>query len=307
MPIHYEADGDHVVRITIDRPEARNSCDMEHFKLLREAWERFAGRRRRAGRDRHRRRRGVLLRCGPEEVRPRDHQVPEEDRGRRPHRDRRLPPRRRHARGAAELAALQAGDRRGERVLHRGRHGDARRHRHPHRVPGGEVRGDGAEARAVRGRRHDRAPAAPDPLAAGDGVPALRRPHPGRPRVRDGRAQRGRAARAAARQGARVRGAHRRQRAARGAGDEAERVAGPLRRRGHHARAARRGEAAARSRRRPAPIRRRSPRRSTRCARSCARRSRRRAASPRRSSRPRTRRKVRRRSPRSATRCGKRK
>ncbi|HUI47359.1 MAG TPA: enoyl-CoA hydratase-related protein [Acidimicrobiia bacterium] len=42
MPIHYEADADHVVVITIDRPEARNSCDMEHFKLLREAWERFA-------------------------------------------------------------------------------------------------------------------------------------------------------------------------------------------------------------------------------------------------------------------------
>lgn len=42
MPIHYEADIDHVVLITIDRPEARNSCDMEHFKALREAWERFA-------------------------------------------------------------------------------------------------------------------------------------------------------------------------------------------------------------------------------------------------------------------------
>ena len=42
MPIHYEADIDHVVLITIDRPESRNSCDMEHFKLLREAWERFA-------------------------------------------------------------------------------------------------------------------------------------------------------------------------------------------------------------------------------------------------------------------------
>jgi enoyl-CoA hydratase len=42
MPIHYEPDGDHVVRITIDRPDARNSCDMEHFKQLREAWERFA-------------------------------------------------------------------------------------------------------------------------------------------------------------------------------------------------------------------------------------------------------------------------
>src|SRR5215475_3474494 len=42
MPIHYERDSEHVVLITIDRPEARNSCDMEHFKLLREAWERFA-------------------------------------------------------------------------------------------------------------------------------------------------------------------------------------------------------------------------------------------------------------------------
>jgi enoyl-CoA hydratase len=42
MPIHYEQDEAHVVLITIDRPESRNSCDMEHFKLLREAWERFA-------------------------------------------------------------------------------------------------------------------------------------------------------------------------------------------------------------------------------------------------------------------------
>jgi enoyl-CoA hydratase len=41
MPIHYEHDEDHVVLITIDRPEARNSADMEHFKALREAWERF--------------------------------------------------------------------------------------------------------------------------------------------------------------------------------------------------------------------------------------------------------------------------
>ena len=36
---------------------------------------------------------------------------------------------------------------------------------------------------------------APDPVAAGDGVPALRRPHPGRAGARDGPAQRGRAAR----------------------------------------------------------------------------------------------------------------
>ena len=41
MPIHYQQDSEHVVLITIDRPEARNSCDMEHFKALREAWERL--------------------------------------------------------------------------------------------------------------------------------------------------------------------------------------------------------------------------------------------------------------------------
>jgi enoyl-CoA hydratase len=42
MPIHYETDEDHVVLITIDRPEARNAADMAHFKALREAWEQFA-------------------------------------------------------------------------------------------------------------------------------------------------------------------------------------------------------------------------------------------------------------------------
>jgi len=42
MAIHYERGEDHIVLITIDRPEAKNSADMEHFKLLREAWERFA-------------------------------------------------------------------------------------------------------------------------------------------------------------------------------------------------------------------------------------------------------------------------
>ena len=41
MAIHYELDDEHIVLITIDRPEARNSADLEHFKALREAWERF--------------------------------------------------------------------------------------------------------------------------------------------------------------------------------------------------------------------------------------------------------------------------
>jgi len=41
MAIHYQQGDDHIVLITIDRPEAKNSADMEHFKQLREAWERF--------------------------------------------------------------------------------------------------------------------------------------------------------------------------------------------------------------------------------------------------------------------------
>jgi enoyl-CoA hydratase len=41
MTIHYDTGDDHIVRITIDRPEARNSLDMEHFAQLRGAWERF--------------------------------------------------------------------------------------------------------------------------------------------------------------------------------------------------------------------------------------------------------------------------
>ncbi|MBK5286850.1 MAG: enoyl-CoA hydratase/isomerase family protein [Acidimicrobiia bacterium] len=41
MAIHYDLDDEHIVLITIDRPEARNSADLDHFKWLREAWERF--------------------------------------------------------------------------------------------------------------------------------------------------------------------------------------------------------------------------------------------------------------------------
>ncbi len=41
MTIHYESRDDHIVKITIDRPESRNSLDMEHFAQLRMAWERF--------------------------------------------------------------------------------------------------------------------------------------------------------------------------------------------------------------------------------------------------------------------------
>lgn len=41
MPVHYELGDDHVVWITIDRLEAMNSLDMDHFAQLRRAWDRF--------------------------------------------------------------------------------------------------------------------------------------------------------------------------------------------------------------------------------------------------------------------------
>src|SRR6185436_16721605 len=40
MAIHYEKTG-HIVTITIDRPEHRNSLDLEHFGQLADAWVRF--------------------------------------------------------------------------------------------------------------------------------------------------------------------------------------------------------------------------------------------------------------------------
>jgi enoyl-CoA hydratase len=47
MAIHYEQVGpagspdEHIVRITIDRPDARNSLDLYHFRDLANAWRRF--------------------------------------------------------------------------------------------------------------------------------------------------------------------------------------------------------------------------------------------------------------------------
>jgi enoyl-CoA hydratase len=46
MPVHYELGArpgaEHVVLVTIDRPEAKNACDLEHFHQLAQAWKRFA-------------------------------------------------------------------------------------------------------------------------------------------------------------------------------------------------------------------------------------------------------------------------
>jgi enoyl-CoA hydratase/carnithine racemase len=41
VPIHYERRDDHIVVITIDRPEARNSLDLYHFRDLAKAWRDF--------------------------------------------------------------------------------------------------------------------------------------------------------------------------------------------------------------------------------------------------------------------------
>ena len=41
MPIRYDKDDEHVVLITIDRPETRNALDMYHFRDLANAWKQF--------------------------------------------------------------------------------------------------------------------------------------------------------------------------------------------------------------------------------------------------------------------------
>ncbi len=38
MPIHYEKNDEHIVLITIDRPESKNSLDIYHFRDLAAAW-----------------------------------------------------------------------------------------------------------------------------------------------------------------------------------------------------------------------------------------------------------------------------
>jgi len=41
MPIHYAKNDEHIVVITIDRPESRNACDIYHFRDLANAWRDF--------------------------------------------------------------------------------------------------------------------------------------------------------------------------------------------------------------------------------------------------------------------------
>jgi enoyl-CoA hydratase len=41
VPIHYEPRDDHILVITIDRPEAKNSLDLYHFRDLAKAWRDF--------------------------------------------------------------------------------------------------------------------------------------------------------------------------------------------------------------------------------------------------------------------------
>jgi len=41
VPIHYEPRDDHILVITIDRPEAKNALDLYHFRDLAKAWRDF--------------------------------------------------------------------------------------------------------------------------------------------------------------------------------------------------------------------------------------------------------------------------
>ena len=66
---------DHIVLITIDRPEARNSLDLYHFRDLAEAWRDFRYDDDAVGRDRHRRARQLHGRRRPEDLHPADHRA----------------------------------------------------------------------------------------------------------------------------------------------------------------------------------------------------------------------------------------
>lgn len=41
MPIHYEKNDEHIVLLTIDRPERKNALDLRHFSDLAKGWRRF--------------------------------------------------------------------------------------------------------------------------------------------------------------------------------------------------------------------------------------------------------------------------
>jgi enoyl-CoA hydratase/carnithine racemase len=128
MSIDYVTGDDHVVTITINRPEARNSMDMEHFFQLRSAWERFGedddayvaiitgvGKDFCVGAD--------LKTYIPQitELQSRRCKAGEVSE------DRRLPPGRRRQGRPARHEAVQADRRRRQRELRGRRHGDARR------------------------------------------------------------------------------------------------------------------------------------------------------------------------------------
>ena len=115
----------------------------------------------------------------------------------------------------------QAGDRRGRGRRHRGRHRDPPGHRHPRRGRERALRRVGSALVAVPDGRVGGTAAAPDSVRRGGRHPAHRPSHPGAGSEGARAGQPRRARRSGARQGARDRGHHRRERAARGRGDPA--------------------------------------------------------------------------------------
>ena len=217
MPIHYEQDDEHIV-LHHDRP-ARGPELGRHGAL--QAAPRGVGalrrRRRRVGRDHHRRRRRVLHRRRPQDATSREITKLQQQHRRRTGSARSTATAsttaRRRCCATSKLwkpiiAAVNGFCTAGGMEMLGGV--DIRV-----ALPRGQVRGDGAQARAVRGRRHHRAPARArsrgrrrwSSCSAPTSSPPQRA-------LRDGAPERGRPARAAARHGVRVRRDHR-ERAAR--------------------------------------------------------------------------------------------
>ena len=203
---------DHVLVVTLNRPEARNAVNAELTQGLGDALER-AEQRDRDPRGRADRRGGqvVLRRRGPQGDLP--------GRGTEPTRDRALGLRR-----LREAPDQQAGDRRRQRDRPGWRHRAGARQRPGRRRRVREVRPAGGAPGAVRGRGRA-GPAARAAAAQGRDAPD---PDRGADRRRDraavGAGQRGRSRRAGARRRDGSRGGGRGQRSPRRPGEQAGRV-----------------------------------------------------------------------------------
>ncbi len=178
MPIHYETIEDHIVLITIDRPERKNALDLPHWRDLTDSWKRF--------RDEDDARVAIITGvkdcfCAGADLKGFINKAIEAANGKPIDLNNMdhmeidgIPFTVTMDRHPAYLADLQADHLCGGRAMCRRRHRDGRRHRHRRGVGGCRVRCYRGQARPVPRWRHDSPAASPDSLARCHGAPADR-------------------------------------------------------------------------------------------------------------------------------------